>query len=136
MHIRLASLDVVHGFFLEGYDIDALIEPGSPVEDKWPQFQLRHPSEGRQYKTVQEIVFTADRAGKFRYRCSHTCGSMHPFMQGELIVGPNYPYLAGLGAGGGVFISMFVVLLLQSRSPLQTRTAAPTAEPSGTSGRS
>ncbi|MHC4497237.1 MAG: cupredoxin domain-containing protein, partial [Planctomycetota bacterium] len=76
IRIRLASLDVVHGFFLEGHDIDARVEPGIR------QFKMRHPSEGHEFVDVNEIVFTAQNPGKFRYRCSHTCGSMHPFMQG------------------------------------------------------
>ena len=68
VHIRLASLDVVHGFFLESYDIDALIEPGVPVKDEWPEFKMRRPSKGKEYSVVQEIVFKADRRGKFRER--------------------------------------------------------------------
>ncbi len=116
VHIRLVSLDVVHGFFLEGYDIDALIEPGIPVEEKekWPKFKMRRPSQGEEYSLVKEIVFKADRAGKFRYRCSHTCGTMHPFMQGELIVGPNYPFLGGMGAVVGLIVGVFSVFRLQA----------------------
>ncbi len=117
VHIRLTSLDVVHGFFLEGYDIDALIEPGALMEDKWPKFKMRHPSQGKEYTEVEEIVFTAERSGKFRYRCSHTCGSMHPFMQGELIVGPNKPYLAGVGATVGLVIAAFTIMFLHAWLP-------------------
>jgi heme/copper-type cytochrome/quinol oxidase subunit 2 len=106
VHIRLASLDVVHGFFLEGHDIDALIEPGVR------KFKLRHPSKGKEFADVDELVFTAERPGKFRYRCSHTCGTLHPFMQGELIVRPNYPFLAASGGTVGILISTLLVIFL------------------------
>ncbi len=81
--LRLKAKDVTHGFFLEGYDIDAKARP------EMPSFWLRHPSANQDYQTVEEIHFVADREGKFRFRCSTTCGYMHPFMQGELIVQPN-----------------------------------------------
>jgi len=109
VHIKLASLDVVHGFFLEGYDIDAQIEPGVN------KFKFRHPSQGREFTDANEIVFTAEHTGKFRYRCSHTCGTMHPFMQGEMIVNPNYPFLAGTGGAVGVFISTVIVMFTLGR---------------------
>lgn len=67
VHVTLASSDVVHGFFLDGYEIEHRVEPG----------------------ISQEFTFVADRTGKFHYRCSVTCGPLHPFMIGELVVGPN-----------------------------------------------
>lgn len=79
VHIRLSSLDVVHGFYLEGYDVDALIEPGKN------ELKVRHPSSDEEYRSLEEVVFVANRHGKFHYRCSHTCGFLHPFMLGELI---------------------------------------------------
>ena len=91
VRIRLVARDVTHGFYLEGYDLDAKARPDNPT------FWLRHPSQGEAYEEVQEISFVADRTGKFHYRCSITCGYMHPFMQGELIVRPNYLYSASLG---------------------------------------
>jgi len=109
IHIKLSSLDVVHGFYLEGYDIDAQIEPGVQ------KFKFRHPSLEQDFTDVEEIVFTADRPGKFRFRCSHTCGSMHPFMQGEMVVNPNYPFLAGTGGLVGIFISACVVIMVSGR---------------------
>lgn len=81
--VRFKARDVTHGFFLEGYDIDAKARP------EMPAFWLRRPSRGNEFETVDEISFVAEREGKFRYRCSQTCGYMHPFMQGELIVEPN-----------------------------------------------
>ncbi len=109
VHIKLASLDVIHGFFLEGYDIDAQIEPGIQ------KFKLRHPSQGREFVDVNEIVFLADHTGKFRFRCSHTCGTMHPFMQGEMIVKPNYPFLAGAGGAVGILISTVIAIFFGSK---------------------
>ncbi len=131
IHIRLASLDVVHGFFLEGHDIDALIEPGTRVEDTWPPFKFRRPSEGKEYTEVEEIVFTAERSGKFRYRCSHTCGTLHPFMQGELIVGPNYPYLAGIGGAVGMLVAAVLQHLLLPKRDRHSAPASPLASATG-----
>ena len=68
--ITLAASDVVHGFYLDGYGLQTRVEPG----------------------VSQRIEFVADRPGKFRYRCSVTCGPIHPFMIGELVVGPNIPF--------------------------------------------
>ena len=97
---RLQSADVMHGFYLEGHDVEAVITPQSPY------VELRRPSEpDARPQKVEEIVVTADRTGKFRYRCSHTCGTMHPFMMGELVVAPNRLFIAsswgivGLTAG-------------------------------------
>lgn len=67
VQVTLAASDVVHGFFLDGYEIDFRVEPG----------------------TSHQFAFVADRSGKFRYRCSVACGTLHPFMIGELVVGPN-----------------------------------------------
>lgn len=98
---RLQSADVMHGFYLEGHDVEAVITPQSPY------VELRHPStpDARPQK-VEEIVVTANRTGKFRYRCSHTCGTMHPFMMGELIVAPNRLYIASTWGLAGLTLGM------------------------------
>ena len=68
--ITLTASDVVHGFALDGHDIKVRVTPG----------------------ISERIVFTADEAGKFRFRCSVSCGALHPFMIGELVVTPNNPF--------------------------------------------
>ncbi|MBI2916764.1 MAG: cupredoxin domain-containing protein [Chloroflexi bacterium] len=73
--LSLESADVSHGFYLDVYGVNAEVSPGRPTT----------------------LEFTADRAGKFRYRCSMTCGPLHPFMIGELTVRPNYPYTSAVG---------------------------------------
>ncbi len=73
--ITLTASDVVHGFYLDGYGLEQRVEPG----------------------VSQTITFTADKAGKFRYRCSVTCGPLHPFMIGELVVESNKPYWRAIG---------------------------------------
>jgi heme/copper-type cytochrome/quinol oxidase subunit 2 len=69
--IRLEATDVVHGLYVDGYGVSAQAEPGRPAE----------------------LTFVADRAGAFRMRCSISCGSLHPFMIGKLVVGPNLTWL-------------------------------------------
>ena len=107
LQIRLVAKDVTHGFFLEGYDVDARVRPENPT------FWVRRPSGKADYKEVEEIKFVANRAGKFRYRCSITCGYMHPFMQGELIVSPNYLYSTSVGLS----VALAVAMLLMFRRP-------------------
>jgi polyferredoxin/plastocyanin len=105
LRIRLVARDVVHGFFLEGHDVEAEVRPGALG------FRTRHPSSEHDFSQVEEIVVTAGRPGKYRYRCSVTCGTLHPFMQGELVVGPNLPFRAGLGATFGVTAGVLGLLL-------------------------
>lgn len=104
IRIRLVARDVTHGFYLEGYDLDAKVRPQNPT------FWLRRPSEGEEYEEVAELHFIATRTGKFRYRCSITCGTMHPFMQGELIVNPNYLYSTSLGLSLALAVGMLLLL--------------------------
>lgn len=99
--IHLKSLDVTHGFYLDGYDLDASITP-----DEKPK--LRHPSLHDAFVEVPEIQFVANKAGKFRYRCSQSCGFMHPFMIGEMVVAPNRPFTAGVGGAIGVAIAVLL----------------------------
>lgn len=98
--LRLSSEDVTHGFYLEGYDFDA------KVRAEMPSFWIRQPSKSAEYDKdpIESYTFVANKSGKFRYRCSITCGSFHPFMQGEMIVESNYlfPVSAGLALGIGL----------------------------------
>ncbi|MFQ5662643.1 MAG: hypothetical protein ACE5HL_02280 [Terriglobia bacterium] len=112
VRIRLVAKDVTHGFYLEGYDRDAKVRPENPT------FWVRRPSQGEDYQEVEEISFVANRTGKFRYRCSITCGYMHPFMQGELIVRPNYLYSSSIGLALGLAVGMLIIF---HRSPLGGR---------------
>lgn len=91
IRLRLASEDVVHGLFLEGQELDLVAFPGRL------DFGVRSTVGGVGYSSTNEVTFRADRWGKFRYRCSTTCGPLHPFMLGELIVRPNYLFWAAAG---------------------------------------
>jgi cytochrome c oxidase subunit 2 len=85
--IHLASKDVTHGFYLDGYGIEAMVEAGQ----------------------TKDIRFVASRAGTYRFRCAVTCGSLHPFMIGQLVVEPNVPFgtaavvVVATGAAGYVW---------------------------------
>ena len=105
VQLKLASTDVVHGFYLEGHDIEAEIRPGSLTT--W----VRHPSTGEDFRETEEIVFTAGRPGKYRYRCSVTCGTLHPFMQGEMIVRPNRLYHLALMATFAIAFAVFGLMM-------------------------
>jgi len=86
--LQLVSTDVVHGLYVDGYDISVEADPGQ----------------------TKSLTFTADKPGSFRFRCNVTCGAMHPFMIGKLNVGPNNWFFRSVGlallAMIGVMISV------------------------------
>ena len=73
--IELTSNDVVHGLYLDGYDLEISADPDQTAS----------------------LTFVADRPGSFRFRCSVTCGELHPFMIGKLKVGQNSLFWRGIG---------------------------------------
>ncbi len=72
--LELTASDVVHGLYLDNYDISITADPGQSVR----------------------MEFTADQVGSFRFRCSVACGDMHPFMIGKLLVGVNWMLWRGI----------------------------------------
>lgn len=89
--INLTSKDVMHGFYLDGYEKSVSVEPG----------------------ISETINFVADQSGKFKFRCSVVCGDLHPFMIGELIVNPNNQFVNSLWisfilvSGSLIYINIF-----------------------------
>jgi heme/copper-type cytochrome/quinol oxidase subunit 2 len=75
VNIQLVSTDVVHGLYVDGYDISIQADPC-------------------QTKTLS---FVADKSGSFRFRCNVTCGAMHPFMIGKLNVSSNNWFFRSIG---------------------------------------
>ena len=65
--IELAATDVVHGLSIDGYNLSVMADPGQTAR----------------------LTFVADREGSYRFRCTVTCGNLHPFMIGKLEVGQN-----------------------------------------------
>ncbi len=73
--VVLEAEDVTHGLYVDRYGVDLVAIPG------------------RSSRTS----FVADRSGRFQLRCSQVCGTLHPFMLGELIVEPNSPFWRAVG---------------------------------------
>jgi heme/copper-type cytochrome/quinol oxidase subunit 2 len=84
--IELNATDVVHGLAIDGYNLETTSDPGRTAR----------------------LTFVADQQGSFRFRCTVTCGNMHPFMIGKLQVGQNHllwrgALLASLALVAGVW---------------------------------
>jgi heme/copper-type cytochrome/quinol oxidase subunit 2 len=71
---HLDSLDAAHGLSVDGYDVNIQAEPGKSAS----------------------VTFIADKEGTFKFRCSISCGALHPFMIGELNVEPNAPLVRAI----------------------------------------
>jgi heme/copper-type cytochrome/quinol oxidase subunit 2 len=88
--LKPASLDATHGFLLDGYPLEFIIRKGGTyLKYGWEDDDGKLQTD---WDKVSEVEFVADKAGKFVFRCTQTCGNLHPFMTGELIVKPNTPY--------------------------------------------
>jgi heme/copper-type cytochrome/quinol oxidase subunit 2 len=74
---------VVHGLSIDGYNLETTADPGQTAR----------------------LTFVADRQGSFRFRCTVTCGNMHPFMIGKLRVGQNALLWRGALLAGLVLIA-------------------------------
>ena len=85
--LELVSTDVVHGLYLDSYGLSLQADPGQTAR----------------------LEFTADRPGTFRMRCNVTCGAMHPFMIGKLVVGQNTLFYRSAGLILLVLLALFAV---------------------------
>lgn len=88
--IELVSHDVVHGMYVDGYNISVEADPGQTAT----------------------LIFIADKAGSFRFRCNVTCGAMHPFMIGKLTVGSNDWLYRSIGLA---VIALMVVVVIAKK---------------------
>ncbi len=76
---------------MDGYSIDAILKQQGLTFLKY-QWKDDDNNIQTDWDKVKEIKFKAEKAGKFTFRCTQTCGNLHPFMTGELIVRPNFSY--------------------------------------------
>lgn len=112
--LKPASADVTHGFLLDGYPLEFMMRKGAAF--------LKYTWEGENGKLqadwdrVSEVEFVADKAGKFTYRCTQTCGNLHPFMTGELIVKPNTHYYLIISLSIWLVLSMLFFFRADSGS--------------------
>ncbi len=96
--IELTANDVVHGLYLDGYGLQVSADPGQ----------------------TETMTFTADRSGTFRFRCSVTCGDLHPFMIGKLHVGSNSLLWRGVGLAILAVLALLMIGHSRFRNQLET----------------
>jgi hypothetical protein len=89
--IKPTSLDVTHGFYLDGYPVEFTIKQQGIAYQKYT-WEDEDGKVQTDWDKVSQVEFVADRKGKFIFRCTRVCGNLHPFMTGELIVRPNTFY--------------------------------------------
>jgi len=107
--VNLQSIDVTHGWELDGYGINV---------------------KGIDLSSPKSVVFTAAYPGSFRFRCSYTCGSFHPFMIGRLVVHNNVRFDASL-AGSGLVGAAVIGGLKRRAGRADASTAAAEAPAAG-----
>ncbi|HEU0291432.1 MAG TPA: cupredoxin domain-containing protein [Anaerolineales bacterium] len=86
--IELVSTDVVHGLYVDGYNVSIEADPGQ----------------------TETLTFVADKSGSFRFRCNVTCGAMHPFMIGKLTVGSNNWLMRSIGLATLAIVGVIVTV--------------------------
>lgn len=91
--IRMESLDVTHGLYMDGYGINIKARPG----------------------LIGKATFVADKPGRFSFRCSETCGEFHPYMIGFMEVTPNSRFTQFVWAIGIAFAVILGIVLLKGK---------------------
>jgi hypothetical protein len=116
--LKPTSLDVTHGFLLDGYPVEFIIKQQgiNLLKYTWEDDQGKQHTD---WDKVSQIEFVADKAGKFTFRCTQTCGNLHPFMTGELIVRPNTFYHLFISLSVWVTLSLLLMFSGESGSWLR-----------------
>jgi len=86
---KVKSVDVTHGFYIDGYNYSVILPPGKIVD-------------------IGPISF--NKPGKLKIRCATPCGPLHPFMVADIIVEPNYPFFIFIFLTLSVFGGMVLYL--------------------------
>ncbi|MFC1516564.1 4Fe-4S binding protein [Thermodesulfobacteriota bacterium] len=112
--LRLSSLDISHGFDLDGYPIEMILRKGVMF-----QKNVLHDDASKHmtnWNRVSKIKFVANRSGKFIFRCTQTCGNLHPFMTGEMVVRPNTPYHLSISISVWIVFSLLIWIRFKASS--------------------
>jgi len=115
--LKPTSLDATHGFLLDGYPVESIIKQQGIAYLKYDW----EDDEGKlhtDWDKVSEIEFVADKSGKYTFRCTQTCGNLHPFMTGELIVRPNSLYHLSVSLSLWLTLSALLLFWVPSGSPV------------------
>jgi len=85
--LAVVATDVVHGLSIDGYNLATTADPGQTAR----------------------LTFIANHQGTYRFHCTITCGNLHPFMTGKLVVGQNVIFwraisLVGLAIFAGAWM--------------------------------
>jgi len=112
--LKPTSLDATHGFLLDGHPVEFVMRKGATfLKYTWEDEDGKLQAD---WDRVSEVEFVADKAGKFTFRCTQTCGNLHPFMTGELIVKPNTPYYLFISLSIWLVFSLLVYFRTDSGS--------------------
>jgi heme/copper-type cytochrome/quinol oxidase subunit 2 len=93
--LEISSTDVVHGIYIDGYELQATADVGR----------------------IQTLEFKADSPGTYTFRCSVTCGPLHPFMVGKLHVVPDYKWIRLIG---GSALAVMAGMIWSQKREIQT----------------
>jgi plastocyanin len=101
---RATSIDVTHGFYIDGANVKENLEPFVS-------------------KDIGPLVF--EKPGKLKIRCAHFCGPLHPFMVADLIVeSRSVPYFALL-LGLAVLTALAMLVYVWKVSPTDSLLGVP-----------
>ena len=97
----LEAEDVTHALRVDGYGAEVVAVPGQRAR----------------------TTFVADQPGKFQMRCSRVCGTLHPFMLGELVVEPQRGFQRSVALAGLATLATVLWVTVGRRGGTKERAA-------------